>query len=238
MKLRKETCVTINNIAVEYKVPSQRIKGQKRAPKFNPTPEDVRRVNDRNAEKDLARKIDNNFKPGDWHLVLTYLGAAPTQQEAKKYLKEFHGGLRTKCKKMGTVLKTITVTEYAHNRIHHHIVCSKIALETLAELWTHGDVRPSVLKNHRNYRKLAAYLIKETSKTCRLPGSVNKRRFNCSRTIETPEVKFEYVNSRDIEDDPKPIKDYYIDQDSIRRGWHEVTGYPYLEYTMLPLLED
>lgn len=238
MRLRKETCVTINNIAVEYKVPSLREKGKKRAPKINPTPEDVRKVNDRNAEKELGRTIDNNFIPGDWHLVLTYSGKEPTQEEAKDHFDKFKENLRKKFKSLGIILKWVAVTEYSHDRIHHHIVCSKIDFEILTALWPHGDVRPSILKQHRNYRKLAAYLIKETSKTSRLPESVNRRRYNCSRTIVKPEVRYEYVSSKDIEDDPEPIKDYYIDQDSIRRGWHEVTGYPYLEYTMLPLIED
>lgn len=94
------------------------------------------------------------------------------------------------------------------------------------------------MKSDRNYKKLASYLIKETSKTFRQEWSPFKRRFSCSRNIERPEVRKEYVNFSHLAEDPKPLAGYYIDQDTVRRGTHEVTNYPYLEYMMISLTEE
>jgi hypothetical protein len=238
MKLRREICVAGNTIDFLYKVPSARRKGETRAPKINPTPQDVQKVNDRYAAIELTRILNHNFVPGDWHLVNTYAGDEPTPEQAKKDLDEFKRKLNTEFKGLGRTLKWVAVTEYTHERIHHHIVCSYIDFQIIIKIWPHGDIRPTPLKRNKNYKRLANYLIKETSKTFRLPESVNKRRYTCSRTIVKPEVRREFVSFREIEEDPKPFKGYYIDQDTVRRGVHEVTGHPFLEYTMVSLEEN
>jgi len=201
----------------------------KRAPRMNPTPEDVWKVNTRNAERDLARILNHNFGPGDWHLVLTYR-AEPTAAEAKKHKEYFCRLVKGWADRNGKKFKWIAVTEYKHARIHHHVVCSHLPLEIINELWKRGHVRVTPLDKTRNYTKLAHYLVKETSKTYRDPDSVNHRRWTCSRNIVRPEVKRQIVSEREIYKDIKPLKGYYIDQDSIRRYDHKVTGLPHLEY--------
>lgn len=238
MRLIKETCVAGSTIDVNYRISSPKKKGEKRIPQANITPEKVQKINDRNAEKDLTRILNHNFIPGDWHQVLTYSGKEPTEAQAKKDRGAFLRKLDAEFKKIGKVLKYVCVTEFRHERIHHHIVCSFIDYEIIAKLWKHGDVRPTLMKRDRNYKRLAAYLIKETTKTFRDETSAFKRRYSCSRTIERPEVRKEYVSFKHLSEDPKPLAGYYIDQDTLRKGTHEVTNYPYLEYTMISLTEE
>jgi len=230
MNIIKETCVAGACIDTTYKFSTRFMKHEgKRAPRMNPTPEDVWKVNTRNAERDLARILNHNFGPGDWHLVLTYR-AEPTAAEAKKHKEYFCRLVKGWADRNGKKFKWIAVTEYKHARIHHHVVCSHLPLEIINELWKRGHVRVTPLDKTRNYTKLAHYLVKETSKTYRDPDSVNHRRWTCSRNIVRPEVKRQIVSEREIYKDIKPLKGYYIDQDSIRRYDHKVTGLPHLEY--------
>lgn len=237
MKLMREICVAGSVIDVSIKIPNGPAKGYERGPRMAPTRESVKKVNERNAVKDLTRKLNFNFKAGDWHLVFTYAGKEPSKEKAKADRETLIRKLSALYKQNGVQLKWVTATEYMHARIHHHMVISYMPYEKIAALWPHGDVRPAKLKSG-SYRRLAAYLIKETSKTYKMPGSVTKRRYNCSRSIVTPQVKREKISFATLADDPKPLKGYYIDQDSIRRGIHEVTGYPYLEYEMISLTDE
>ena len=51
--------------------------------------------------------------------------------------------------------------------------------------------------------------------------------------METPPKKVEEVDASQLIRDPKPIRGYYIDQESIYRGVNPVTNVPYLEYIMI-----
>lgn len=48
------------------------------------TREAMRRVNQRNAEKDLTRKINANFTPRDLYLTLTYRGIPPDPRRRQR----------------------------------------------------------------------------------------------------------------------------------------------------------
>ena len=107
-----------------YKTYSKRY-GRKipRGAKKGRTPPDVMKVNDRNAEAELRRVLNANFRPKDYHLVLTYEGEQPpSQEEAKAALERFIRKCRAEYKREGLEFKYVAVTEYLHTRIHHHIV--------------------------------------------------------------------------------------------------------------------
>ena len=53
-----------------------------------------------------------------------------------------------------------------------------------------------------------------------------------------PEVRVEKVSDKQLFEEPKAFKGYYIDQDSVRRYEHPVTGLPHLEYQMISLTEE
>lgn len=228
MKAVREICVAGSVIDVTLKISKPREK-KKRSHKSNITPDDVWKVNKRNAEKTLARILNHNFVPGDWHLVFTYQGEEPTKKKAKADREK----LTRQLSKDG--LKWVAVTEYMHERIHHHIVVSFMPFEYFINLWQLGDVRPTPMKRDRNYKRLAHYFIKETSKSYQEENSCFKRRYSCSRTVTKPEVRREEIRVSDIYQDPKPLKGYYIDEKTVRRYNDMFTGMPCVEYYMVSM---
>lgn len=230
MKVIKETCIAGKVIDVTLKVSSGK-HNEKRKEKRNVTPEKIQKNNDRIAQKQLMRLLNANFQEGDLHIVLTYK-TIPTIEQAKKD----RGAFIRKIRKSNPGVKYITVTEYEHTRIHHHIVLSKMDIGIITEAWKKkGYVHQTSLDDTGEYQKLAEYLIKETSKTFREPGSVNKRRYACSNNLFRPIVKREEVSMKEMFEEPEPIKGYYIPKDSIRRYPHPVTGIEHIEYLMVAI---
>ena len=228
----REICVAGPVIDVTLKYSKTTGHGQ-RAARRNPTREAVLKNNDRIAVKDLSRLMNANFHPGDWHATLTYEGDAPSVEEAKNELKNYIRRLAREYRRAGREFKYIAVTEYNNHRIHHHIVLSYIDAEVIERQWKRGHVRFSVLDRSRNYRKLAEYFVKETTKTMRQSGSEIKRRWAASRNLIRPIVKREVVQAKTLYEQPKAFKGYEIDQDTVRRYEHPFTGIEHLEYMML-----
>lgn len=233
--VKRETIVAGNIISRRIHSSYERAPGERRKRKSNPTVESVAAYNRRASKRELMIKIHHNFKPGDLHVVLTYAGEEPTKEEAKKEIHNFLRRLRRYFKKRNMELKWILATEYENTRIHHHLIVSQMDTYDLDKLWTAGKARPTHLDSTGDYRALASYLIKETDKTFRQPDAFSKQRFSCSRTVVNPPVKEEDVSSSQLIKDPKPIKGYYIDPDSVYKGVNPVTGIPYLEYIMVTL---
>lgn len=201
--------------------------------KQNPTQASVVKNNDRIALRKLAALINANFYPGDYHLTLTYGGTPPTRKEAERELHNFIRRMKREYKKLGKEFYWIAVTEYEHTRIHHHLVISYIDFETIQKQWTHGKIWTSSLDRSRNYTKLAEYLIKETQRTFRRPENATKKRWSGSRNLKRPVVKRELVDAKQLHEDPKPLKGYDIDRDTIHRYEHPFTGLEHMEYQMV-----
>lgn len=210
---------------------------RQRAKRKNPTSAEVAAINQKNAERDLSIKLHANFGPGDIHAVLTYSGEAPDKEEAKKKLNKFKRDLKKKYAKYDLVCKWIEVTEYERGRIHHHVILKRIPIEEIVDIWPHGYVRPTWLDDTGDYRKLASYLLKETSKTFRDSDAYAKRRYRCSRTVVVPEVRVEEVRMEYLFE-AKATKGYQVDQDSIWKGINPATDRPYIEYVQISLLDD
>ena len=164
----------VKEVCVAGAVVDVRIIGSKtnvtdtRSAKSSPTASAVQKNNDRIAERRFSRLINANFFPGDYHLVLTYADA-PSKEEAERELRNFIRRMKREFKKLGKDMRYATVTEHLNKRIHHHVLMSYIDLEVISRQWRRGIVRTSLLDKTRNYRKLAEYLIKETTKTFRDP---------------------------------------------------------------------
>jgi hypothetical protein len=215
----------------------KRIPGEKREDRKQASPEKIEKINQKNAERILAILINYNFQPGDYHIVLTYSGEEPSKEQAKKDLEKFKRQLMKLYKQKGIIMKWITATEYENTRIHHHIVLTGgIDLLEITKIWAHGFIRPVHLDDTGDYRRLASYLIKETSTSFRKADAVSRRRYNCSRSIVRPMVSEDEVSAAQIKD-LKPVAGYYIDQDSIYHGENPITGRPYVEYIMVSLTE-
>lgn len=133
-------------------------------------------------------------------------------------------------------MKWIEATEYEDERIHHHFVINKgVSLFELKRTWGRGKILVTPLYEEGNYRDLASYLIKETSKTIKSDDPFSAKRFRCSRSIQNPPVFREEVSVSKLLDDPKPIKGYYVDQDSVYKGVNPETERQYMEFFMLPI---
>lgn len=227
----RETCIAGAVIDVNIKF-SSRNRPTTRAPKSNPSREAVVKYNDRLATKKLTRLMNSNFNPGDWHITLTYEEIA-AQEEAAQEMKNFKRRLARKYKAEGKELKYIEVTEYDNHRIHHHMVVNYIDPTVIEQEWKRGHVRFSALDRKRNYKDLAEYFVKETSKTMRKDDCMTKKHWSASRNLTRPIIKREIVDASALYEKPRALKGYEIEIDSIRTYEHPYTGIQHLEYMMI-----
>ena len=212
-------------------------RGEKRKAKCNPTPAAVAKVNYRNRCRVLTAKLNHNFSGGDLHVVLTYADV-PSEDQAKKDLDKFLRNMRTLYRKNDKELKWVAVTEYKHTRIHHHVVIGCRDLNLICRYWLHGHVKTAVLDDSGNYQKLAEYLLKETEKTFREPDSPTKNRYRAATCVIMPEIKREKVAGREVNNEIKPPKGYYLDEDSVRKYDHAILGVECMEYTCISLGDE
>ena len=220
---------------------TKRVGPPSRGRREKPTPEEIEKVNERNAERKLRIKINASFEEDDIFTTLTYRrDERPTPEQAKKNVKKLIDGLRKEYKKIGQELKYVNVTEYKNKAIHHHLIINHIegqdVPKMIRRLWKFGRPDFKFLDGTGQYRRLAAYLIKETSKTFKENDGGHKQRYSCSRNLIMPTPKTEIVKKAvKWLADPKPIKGYYIDEDTVYNDVDPFTGREYQRYTMVKL---
>lgn len=220
---------------------TKRVGVKVKSDKEKPTPEEMEKINQMNAERTLRLKINANFGEDDPFITLTYRkDERPTPADAKKYIKKLLDSLRKEFKKMGVELKYINVTEYQKKAIHHHIIINHIEGADVAKmvrrLWKFGRPDFKFLDSTGQYKDLAAYLIKETSKTYKENDGGHKQRYSCSRNLIMPTPKVEIIKkAQKWAADPRPKKGYCIDQDTVYNGVDPFTGREYQKYTMIRL---
>lgn len=236
MPYLKEVCIAGNTKEITKRFSSRYgIRNINRSKNSEPTPEAVKKINQRNAETKLRRLINTNFTKNDIHVVLTYRKEErPEPKAAKKQLTNFLRRLKRRYIKLGSVLKYIAVTEYKGKAIHHHLIINSVDIRDIQDLWAFGKMRPTYMDDKGDYAQLASYLIKETSKTFNADDAQG-RRWNASQNLKQPKITKTIVAANKFRKDPKPEKGYYIDKDSIRIGQHEVTGMFYQFYRMIKL---
>ena len=231
----KKTYIAGKTIIIEKGYRTEYQAGSRRKNKENVSKEAVKNNNEKMAIKKLTLLMNANFKIGDLHLVLTYRKEdRPHPEEARKNLEKFIRKLRALYRKENKELKYIHTTEYKSSAIHHHLLINYFDIAEISKLWKHGMVRPCITYTH-DLSKLAEYFIKETSKTFREETSASKQRYIPSRNLYRPQPKVEKIHSRKWNDDPKPMKGYYVFQDSLVNGVNEMTGFPYQYYIMIEL---
>lgn len=201
-----------------------------------PTPEDVRRVNERNAVKKLRRLIATNFQPGDYHIVLTYRKESrPDPKEAAKNLKRFLDRMRRWYRKQESDLKYIAVTEYKKKAIHHHLILNleEGCLREIRKQWE-GGIYPSMLYEEGQYEDLAAYLVKETKETFREENGAGKMRYTPSRNLKKPVKRTKIIKAEKWRETPTPPKGWWIPKESVANGESKRTGHRYQYYRLVP----
>jgi len=221
---------------------TKRVGIKARGRKEKPTAEEIEKVNQMNAERTLRLKINHNFRVDDLFITLTYQkDKRPDPGEAKKNIKKLIDGLRREYGRVGVALKWVCVTEYLNKAIHHHLLINHIegrdVPKWVRKLWKFGRPNFKYLDDTGQYKDLAAYLIKETSKTYKAKDGTKKQRYSCSRNLVMPVPKTEIIKkAKKWLPDPKPIKGYYIDEDTIYNGIDPFTGKAYQRYTMVRIL--
>lgn len=222
--------------------------GIMRGDKVKPTKEAQKKVNTRKAERTLRIKLAANFQDGDWHIDFGYIRKrgepyrtrAEMRRDADVLLRE----LRKLCKKLGQELKYIHVMEIgSKGSRHHHLVINFIDPRLVQAAWkkaypANSKIHFHPLDTNGDYSRLAAYLIKYTDKTVGTEDGLQGKRWNCSKNLHTPEPEYRIIRDRNqFSTEPKPLKGYYIDKDSIQVGVHspEYYGYGYLHYRMVRL---
>lgn len=208
-----------------------------RGSNVNDTPDDVKKINERNSEATLTRELNANFIPGDLHIVLTYrVDERPVPEQAKKLLEKFNRDARAAYRSAGMEYKYIAVTEYENTALHHHLVIPYIDTRLLNKLWPYGRIRSfTPLDETGEYSKLAHYLIKETKKTFSKPGNASKRRWNGSKNLIHPKPDVKVVKYKEWKKQPQTIKGYVLDTDSIENGVSEVTGREMQHYRLIKI---
>lgn len=205
------------------------------------TSEEIALANMRQAVRKLARKINANFRPGDWHVTLTYRKEArPSPEDAKKIIRQFISRMRGRYRRAGFQFRYILVTEYENRAVHHHLIINQVndgektSADWVRDCWKgNGNPKFVGLYDTGEYQGLAEYLIKETDKTFR--KSPEKQRYTCSRNLVEPNPeRITRTVKKMWELDPKPRKGYYIAPDSIYNGFDRM-GYPYQRYVLIKL---
>ena len=215
--------------------------GEKRGKKKKPTPEDVRRQNERNRWRKVQRLILMNFGEGDWHLILKYRpGERPeTHEEAKAHRKKFLDRMRDVYRKAGIPFKWIAVTERGKRGqvLHHHLVIQDIrrdgidTVKLVKKLWTYGSEFFSALYEDGEYEKLAEYIVKAETKE-----ESGWCTYSRSRNLEEPVKTVEKVFHKRWRNPPVAPKGWYVVKDSVYNGENPVTGRPFQHYTIKKLI--
>ncbi len=204
----------------------------KRCPKNKITADNVRKNNERISERHLRQLVEANFYEHSGMYTLTHAGeidAATAQRRFKNFIRRLKRRLPN--------VKMLYVTEYENKRPHHHVLIDTLDVKLIERVWGYGITRLSVTYKKGEYKKLADYLIKETTKTFAKSGALSAERYSHTRNLIVPVTKREEITIEELEADPEAIPGYYIDKDSIRRYDHPVTGLPCLEYTMVAISE-
>lgn len=160
----------------------------KRRAKCRPTTECQQRINQRDAERKLARLIRTNFGEGDLEIDLTY--ARPESAEgAMKGLKKYLAKIREMYRAAGAELRYVYTAEQGRisGRVHFHMVLGlgPLSRDALESLWGHGYANARRLRmDETGVTGLAAYIAKKGK--VRKPAELGKRRWSCSKNLIRP----------------------------------------------------
>lgn len=245
----------LNSTEYEYKfIGKYGAKGEKRGKKEKPTPEQIKKQNQRNRENRVRRLIKRNFCPNDLWVTLKYqAGVRKPPGEVKKEFRAFLDSLRREYKKRGEPLKYIYRMEIGERGgIHIHILINRLrgAPDTdviVQTKWTHGRANFTSIYEDGGYKALAEYIVKQPSekieeKMSQLPPEERKLliSYNSSRNLIRPEPERKEYKTRTMkkimeqvakDGKPEAKEGFYIDRDSIRCGVNPYTGMSYLHYT-------
>lgn len=234
----KETCIAGKVMEIRKYYSARYGKRGKAGPRTGqPSPEAVRKANERRQETELRRRINANFEAGKDALVtLNWKSKGVSPDEMQKEVKNFFRRLAYRYRKAGKELKYIYCLEIGSKGARHvHAVISDADLGELSETWRAGPINVQPLWPDGEYGKIASYFTKYAKATEEtLSGNPDLtelkigRRFNCSKNLVKPEVKKEVVMAETFREQPsETIREFRLVKDSVRSGVSDLTGYCY-----------
>lgn len=236
------------SIEYEYKYAGRYgAKGEKRGKRKKPTPEQIKKQNQRNRTKRMARLIKANFEEGDLWCTLKYpKGTRIPIEQVSRDLKNFIRALKYQFSKRGQPFKWIYRIEVGkRGGVHIHMVIGRIRGEPdtdqlIQEKWIHGRVNFQNLQKSETYADLAGYITKEPEEMegqiALFPEEEQKKliKYSCSRNLIRPKPERKsyqhWTMKRILEEGPKASEGYYIKKESVISGINPYTGMSYLRY--------
>jgi len=193
------------------------------------TSEEMTRYNQKQRARHVQRIILANFRPGDWHLTLSYAPERRPEsiEEANRIMSAFIRRLRRGLQKTGEELKYIYVTERGKKgACHHHMILKDVTgmKNLILDNWKNGAISFVPLYADGEMEKLAEYVVKKETKEA---GGKTYRR---SRNLIIPAPKVEKIPAMVWTQNPKPPKGWEIV--SLENGVNAVTGLPYQRIMM------
>lgn len=138
-------------------------KGEKRAKRVKATPEQIKKQNQKNKEKNMHRLIQANFDEGDLWVTLKYpKGYRPGIEEIKKDKSDFLKALRKEYKKRKEQFKWIIRVEIGkRGGVHMHLLVNRCWSGhtdlLIQKCWKYNAHTETV---HEDVEKLAEYIVK------------------------------------------------------------------------------
>lgn len=214
--------------------------GMERAEKKKKTPEEMAKQNHWRRCRELRRIIELNFGGGDWHVTLTCRKEErPSPEDAVKIIRAFRDKLRTAYKKQGWDLKYVISCETGERgAVHWHMIVNNMHNEVtstaslIRKLWARGRPYFSPLDDTGDYKTLAEYIIKESTRRMENEETIEKLSYMVSRNLIRPTVQEEKVAATKWTKIPKAPKGWYLVKDSLVNGFNKFTGLPYQYYTI------
>lgn len=220
-------------------------KSENRKPKSKLSSDQQREANNRRAERKLRQLINANFVPGDYHLILSYEkkpgDPERSPEDMKEDIRKFLRVMRKEYKQRGMEFKYIHVPEIgSRGARHHHLVINRIDSEAIRRSWPHGFIQLCPLDGSRNWRKLAAYLLKYSCRAVGTDEEISGKRWNASRNLIHPEPIVTVITKKDyfksVPVVPRKYRGIYeVDKSTIESGEtaDEYGGYRFLRYTLM-----
>lgn len=182
-----------------------------RSKSIKATSDTVKKINEIHSIENCQAMLEMNFKPGDWHIALTYNddNYIADKDTVMKRARQFVEKLRRWCRKHDIELKYLTMDERGvkSKRWHHHFVLpAEIPIQVIRDVWKYGFVR--LLNclyedNEKGFHDLAAYYVDKTKggrkEDDRQP---RERRYRFSRNCVKPKVTYEAMYSHSWTDKP------------------------------------